>query len=251
VTELRIHRVAPDHRAIDDGEDGTASLVVSEVFGPTFQGEGPSAGRLAMFVRLGRCNLDCSWCDTAYTWDWTRFDPDTELHRRTVGEVVAELARVNVPLLVITGGEPLLQQRHLVPLVRAARTRGWRVEVETNGTIAPLPALSAMVDQWNVSPKLAGSGVDLARRWQPEALHALARTGRAIAKFVVRSASELDEAAAVAEAGHLSEVWIMPEATDAATLVDRLGALAPDVLSRGWHLSSRLQILLWGDQRGR
>ena len=43
----------------------------------------------------------------------------------------------------------------------------------------------------------------------------------------------------------------MPEATDAATLVDRLGALAPDVLARGWHLSSRLQILLWGDARGR
>jgi len=237
MSELRIHR----DPARDDDEAG-AFLVVSEVFGPTFQGEGPSSGRLAMFLRLGRCNLDCSYCDTAYTWDWTRFDPDTELRRRSVDEVLVQLDGVNVPLLVITGGEPLLQQRHLVPLVRAAHARGWRIEVETNGTIAPLPALGALVDQWNVSPKLAGSGVELVRRWQPDA--------RAIAKFVVRSASELDEAAAVAEAGHLSEVWIMPEATDAATLVDRLGALAPDVLARGWHLSSRLQILLWGDTRG-
>jgi len=245
MSELRIHR----DPARDDDEAG-AFLVVSEVFGPTFQGEGPSSGRLAMFLRLGRCNLDCSYCDTAYTWDWTRFDPDTELRRRSVDEVLVQLDGVNVPLLVITGGEPLLQQRHLVPLVRAAHARGWRIEVETNGTIAPLPALGALVDQWNVSPKLAGSGVELVRRWQPDALRALAQTGRAIAKFVVRSASELDEAAAVAEAGHLSEVWIMPEATDAATLVDRLGALAPDVMARGWHLSSRLQILLWGDTRG-
>lgn len=56
-------------------------LVVSEVFGPTFQGEGPSLGRRAGFVRLGRCNLDCSWCDTPNTWDWSRFDPAIELRR--------------------------------------------------------------------------------------------------------------------------------------------------------------------------
>ncbi len=227
------------------------ALVVSEVFGPTFQGEGPSAGRLAMFVRLGRCNLDCVYCDTAYTWDWTRFDPEVELHRRTVADVLAELDRINAPLLVITGGEPLLQQRRLVPLVRAARDRGWRVEVETNGTLAPVAVLGALVDRWNVSPKLASSGVDLDLRWQPEALRALAATGRAVAKFVVASPSELDEVAAVAEAGHLTEVWIMPEATDAETVVRRLGVLAPDVLARGWNLSDRLHVLLWGDERGR
>ena len=245
MTELRIHR-----RTTGDDGDAGGVLVVSEVFGPTFQGEGPSSGQRAMFVRLGRCNLDCAFCDTAYTWDWTRYDPDAELRRRSVDDVLAELDRIGAPLLVITGGEPMLQQRHLVPLVRGARIRGWRVEVETNGTIAPRDPLPALVDQWNVSPKLAGSGVDLARRWQPDALRALAGTGRAIAKFVVRSPSELDEAAAVAEAGHLTEVWVMPEATDARTLVARLALLAPDVLARGWHLSSRLQVLVWGNERG-
>src|SRR4029450_7825218 len=59
--------------------DRAPELVVSEVFGPTFQGEGPSVGRRAGFVRLGRCNLDCSWCDTPYTWDWERHDPAVEL----------------------------------------------------------------------------------------------------------------------------------------------------------------------------
>ena len=70
---------------------GSPVLVVAEVFGPTFQGEGPSAGRRAMFLRLGRCNLDCAWCDTPYTWDWSRFDPAVELHRRTVDDVMSEL----------------------------------------------------------------------------------------------------------------------------------------------------------------
>jgi 7-carboxy-7-deazaguanine synthase len=97
-----------------------AELTVSEVFGPTFQGEGPSTGQIAMFVRLGRCNLDCRWCDTAFTWDWSRFDPAVELHRRTVAELLVELDRINAPLLVVTGGEPLLQQQGLEPLLAAA-----------------------------------------------------------------------------------------------------------------------------------
>jgi 7-carboxy-7-deazaguanine synthase len=226
-------------------------LVVSEVFGPTFQGEGPSSGRLAMFVRLGRCNLDCHYCDTPYTWDWERFDPAVELHRRSVADVLAELDRVAAPMLVITGGEPLLQQSSLVPLAEAARDRGWRIEVETNGTVAPLPRLCDLVDQWNVSPKLAGSGVPVERRWHPDTLRALAGTGRAIGKFVVSSTAELDEVAAVAAAGGLEDIWVMPEATDAATLARRLADLAPAVLARRWNLSSRLHIALWGDARGR
>ncbi len=62
------------------------TLLVAEVFGPTFQGEGFSLGCRAAFVRLGRCNLDCgqgagaTWaCDTPYTWDWARYDPAVEL----------------------------------------------------------------------------------------------------------------------------------------------------------------------------
>jgi len=223
-------------------------LVVAEVFGPTFQGEGPSAGRRAMFLRLGRCNLDCAWCDTPYTWDWSRFDPAVELHRRAVDDVMSELDAIGAGLLVITGGEPMLQQRDLVPIVSGAHARGWRVEVETNGTIAPTAELAAMVDQWNVSPKLAGAGVG--RRPDPETLRAFAATGRAIAKFVVSDPSELDEAADVAAAGRLGDVWIMPEATDAGTLAARLATLAPSVLARGWNLSNRLHVVLWGDRRG-
>ena len=56
-------------------------LLVAEIFGPTWQGEGPSAGKVAAFVRLGLCDQACSWCDTPYTWDRACHDLRTELRR--------------------------------------------------------------------------------------------------------------------------------------------------------------------------
>lgn len=225
------------------------SLVVSEVFGPTFQGEGPSTGRRAGFVRLGRCNLTCEWCDSAYTWDWARHDPAEELHELTVDDVVGRLDRMDVAMVVVTGGEPLLQQDRLEPLLDATRERGWWVEVETNGTIAPrLP--THLVDQWNVSPKLANSGVALSRRLRPDVLRAFQATDRAVFKFVATGVGDLDEIAAVVDDCGLSVVWVMPEGTDAPTVTSGLAELAPGVLQRGWRLSSRLHVLVWGDRRG-
>jgi 7-cyano-7-deazaguanosine (preQ0) biosynthesis protein QueE len=226
-------------------------LVVAEVFGPTLQGEGPSAGRRCGFVRLGGCNLDCSWCDTPYTWDWTRFTPEGELRRVAVTEVVASVEAMGVDMLVITGGEPLLQARALLPLLAAAAERGWRVEVETNGTVAPPPQMAAQIAAFNVSPKLANSGIVEAVRIRPAALEALRATGRAVFKFVVTAASDLDEVAALVAAHRLEPVYVMPEGTTAEVIVARMRELAGPVLERGFHLTPRLHILLWGDQRGR
>ncbi|MCU1461327.1 MAG: queE [Acidimicrobiales bacterium] len=225
-------------------------LVVAEVFGPTFQGEGPSAGRRAGFVRVGRCPLSCSWCDTAYTWDWDRFDPAKELSRRGVDDVLAEVDAMDVDLVVITGGEPLGQRAGLSALARGLHDRGTRIEVETSGVLAPSPDVVAVVDQWNVSPKLANSGMEPARRIVPDALAAFVATGRAIFKFVVVEPADLDEIAGLVDEHRLRPVWVMPEGTDAATLAERLRALAEPVLARGWHLTPRLHVLLWGDRRG-
>ncbi|MEX2294552.1 MAG: 7-carboxy-7-deazaguanine synthase QueE [Acidimicrobiales bacterium] len=226
-------------------------LVVAEVFGPTFQGEGPSLGRRAGFVRLGRCNLDCVWCDTPYTWDWERFDPAVELRRSPISAVVTRLEEMSPEIVVITGGEPLLQQRRLGPLLDACAQRGWAVEIETNGTIVPDPAVIARVRQWNVSPKLANSGIDLATRIRPDALAAFVAAGNAVFKFVVAATDELDEIDELAEAYGLSPVWVMPEGTDANTLTERARSLAEPVLDRGWNFTPRLHVLLWGDERGR
>jgi organic radical activating enzyme len=227
----------------------TDTLIVNEVFGPSLQGEGPSTGRRCGFVRLGRCNQSCTWCDEPQTWAWDRFDPSVELHEMAVDDVLVELDAMDVDMVVVTGGEPLLQQRGLEELLRAIKGRGWRIEIETAGTITPTME-EGLVDQWNVSPKLANSGNPPARRYKPDVLRAFEATGRAVFKYVVCDAPDLDEVDGMVQECGLTDVWIMPEGTDAATLERRSAALADDVVKRGWNLSTRLHILLWGNRRG-
>src|SRR5579859_7453321 len=169
--------------------------MVSEIFGPTFQGEGPSVGRRCSFLRLGGCGLACPWCDTPYTWVWTgrngtRYDPRQELHQRGVDDVWLDIARRGTDMVVISGGEPMLQQLALAPLLKRCRDANWRIEVETAGTVAPSNETASLVDQFNVSPKLANSGNSQQARYSPTAMDALAATGRAVWKFVVVEATD-------------------------------------------------------------
>lgn len=226
-------------------------LAVNEVFGPTIQGEGPTAGRRAGFVRLARCNLSCSWCDTPYTWDWSRYDPAREIHRRRPAELLERIEAMGVDRVVVTGGEPLLQQRRLVPLLEGCRARGWAVEIETNGTRVPLAAVVAPGTQLNVSIKLANSGLAEARRIRPTAIRALAGCGQAIFKFVVAAPADLDEVAALADRLGLQPVWITPEGTTPEAILAATRELADAVVARGWHMGTRLHVLAWGNERGR
>jgi organic radical activating enzyme len=168
-----------------------------------------------------------------------------------IADVVERIAVMEVARVVVTGGEPLLQQRALVALLRECRGRGWAVEVETNGTIVPSPEVVALVERFNVSPKLANSGIAAVRRTRPDALVALRDTGKAAFKFVAAAATDLDEVAELVDRFALAPVWVMPEGTDAATVTARLRELSEAVLARGWNLTSRLHVLLWGDVRGR
>lgn len=228
-------------------------LLVAEYFGPTLQGEGPSTGWQALFIRLSRCNLACPACDTSYTWDWSRFDPAAESRRIPVDELVDWVLGSSAKLVVITGGEPLLQQPGLVPLAQALACQGRRVEIETNGTRTPSPELSEAVAQFTVSPKLStfGTGMGETRRIHPAALRAFVSSGKAVFKFVITAPADLDEVTELEEQFGLSPVWIMPEGITREVVLSGMAWLAEEALPRGWHLSGRLHVLLWGDERGR
>ncbi|MGH3435909.1 MAG: 7-carboxy-7-deazaguanine synthase QueE [Pseudonocardiaceae bacterium] len=233
------------------------TLVVNEIFGPTVQGEGPSTGRRCAFLRLGGCNLSCRWCDTPYTWDWQgysddgrAYDPRVELTAKSVDDILGELLALDVGLVVVSGGEPLSQQRRLRPLVTELTRGGIAVEVETNGTVAPDDELVALGVRFNVSPKLAHSGDEERRRINPDALRKFCQIPGVAFKFVCRSVDDLDEVAVLTIAHGLSPIWIMPEGKEQHAVIAHLQTIAGEVVRRGWNLTTRLHVLAWGDRRG-
>jgi organic radical activating enzyme len=233
----------------------SGTLVVSEVFGPTVQGEGLTCGRRASFIRLGGCNLSCLWCDAAYTWDARRYDLRAELRRRDVDGLLDEVLEHCAPVVVITGGEPMLHQRQPAwdHLLAGLDEAGREIEVETNGTRAPSDLTARLVTRFNVSPKLSHSGGPSARRIRPDALAALRDTGKSVFKFVCRNLADLDEIQeAITLAGIPPDlVWIMPEGTRPEVFLPRLQALSGPSVAAGYSLTTRLHIELWGDERGR
>ena len=223
-----------------------------EIFA-SIQGEGPSAGEPCAFVRLSRCNLACAWCDTAYTWRFTgegAYDRRVEQVTLSEAEAAERVRALGRDRLVVTGGEPLLQAPALARML--ALLPGMQVEIETNGTVAPPPALDGVVHQYNVSPKLTHSGNPAELALIPERLAAFAADGRAFFKFVVASEADLDEVAELQDryAIPAERLFVMPEGFDSATLRSRLEWLAPACAERHWRLSDRLHIHLYGDTRG-
>jgi 7-carboxy-7-deazaguanine synthase len=105
---------------------GTATeLVVNELF-TSVQGEGTRAGRPCSFVRLTGCGLRCSWCDTEYAFH--------EGHRKNTAEVLDWVRSTRLPLVQVTGGEPL-EQPGAFELIRRLCDEGLEVLIETGGHV--------------------------------------------------------------------------------------------------------------------
>src|SRR6478752_7954592 len=112
-------------------------MQITEIY-KSLQGESTHAGLPCVFVRLTGCNLRCSWCDSEYTF--------TGGVRMTSEQVMSEVARLspNGGLVEITGGEPMLQERELVPFMQRLLDAGYTVLLETSGE-RPLERVPAAV----------------------------------------------------------------------------------------------------------
>ena len=159
----------------------------------SLQGESSFAGRPCIFIRTAGCNLRCTWCDSEYTFKGG--------FKRTQEEVLAEVQRLSPKggLVEITGGEPLLQEKEVVALMRELLARKFTVLIETSGE-RPLENVPTEVHKI-VDVKCPGSGEG--GKFRIENLVSLTRNDEI--KFVIASREDYEFARGFTREHRLTE----------------------------------------------
>jgi organic radical activating enzyme len=227
-------------------------LKISEIF-VSIQGEGPTAGKPAVFLRTSMCNLTCSWCDTKYTWDWQNFDYNKEVKEMSINDIKEKITESWIKHLVITGGEPLLQQDELCELLEILSSLKFYVEVETNCTIKPTVSILEHVNQWNVSPKTKNSQNKLELYENSECYNFFSKLDNSIFKFVVENESDMEEIEHLIIKFHLprERVLLMPQASGREELLQCRDTIQEISKKHNLGFTNRLQVEQWGNQRGK
>ena len=226
-------------------------MQVNEIF-KSIQGEGPNFGKPAIFLRTAQCNLKCTWCDTKYTWDWENYDFSKEVNEMTIGEIKESILGLGINHLVITGGEPLLQQDDLADLLSFLKP-DFYVEIETNCTILPNKMLTDLVDQWNVSPKTENSGNPLELYEDSECYYFFANQENCFFKYVVENETDIPEIKKFVANYNIPEtrVQLMTQASTKEEVRSREKSISELAKQHNFVFSPRLHVALWGSQRGK
>ncbi len=225
---------------------------VSEIF-TSIQGEGNFAGIRALFIRFQFCNLNCTWCDTKYTW----LQSTGKFNWHTVEELKNIIIESKVYHVIFTGGEPTFQALDKLAIP------GIKFHVETNATVIPIEPLNitlrdgytinreAMAKEiiqnfnWVISPKMSNAKQELNKK----GLKYWANSDFGIFKFIIKTESDLLEIKKVVESYNINEqrIYIGIEG------ITRHSQLQPElvdaIIKFGYNFSPRLHTMLWGAQR--
>jgi organic radical activating enzyme len=220
----------------------------------SIQGEGPSAGRPAVFLRTAGCTLHCGFCDTKYA--------EKVVENLSVAEVSSRLeesirgAEGSIRL-VLTGGEPFLWSKELSLVLERLLACNLRfpVEVETNGTLFDI-VFADLIDYFNVSLKLSNSGNPLEKRITKETAllvnYLSAKESRVAYKFVVDKDDDIDEVLYLQRhlALPLRDIWLMPKGATRQELTNRREWCMKRAIDLGANYSDRLHVAAFDLKRG-
>ena len=248
-------------------------LEVNEIFGPTIQGEGKKIGTPSVFVRFGKCNMQCAGfeveyetpsgikkcsCDSyhasdmAFREEWHKYENCKPL----IEEVHKLLPNYKVDI-VLTGGEPLLywNDAEFQKFMKYYIDNGYKLTIETNGSIdITLNELWQKEILFSLSVKLSNSGEPLSKRVNTKALcNIINFSNNCYLKFVVdkeflsQASKEIDN---ILNQIPKCEVYLMPLG-DTAELIDRNSLSVIELaLQKGFKYSDRLHIRVWDNKRG-
>jgi 7-carboxy-7-deazaguanine synthase len=234
---------------------------VSEIFGPTIQGEGVLIGLPTVFVRTGGCDYRCSWCDTLHAVDSEYRDQWTPM---SVEEIWAEVVSLSggQPLTVsLSGGNPAIQP--LGPLIARGDAEGYRFALETQGSVAR--DWFADLDTLVLSPKPPSSGMETDWGQFEDCLRRAAGGPEVALKIVVFDERDYRYAREVAGRYPDLPVYLQPgnhtpppaddddARIDIDGIMERMLWLVETVTEDRWfeaRVLPQLHVLLWGNRRG-
>lgn len=232
-----------------------STLHIAEHF-YSIQGEGKFVGTPAVFLRLAGCGLNCSWCDTVEVWK--RGKPFSLPEVDKLFDSQGYFGQLHKGAhLVITGGDPMLQQAALVEMFKLLHEYGRRpnaifTEIETQGTIAPIPELSSRIWHWNISPKLSNSGVPQDRRIIPAVLSLYATLQSVNYKFPVSSMTDVQEVEELVRRFRLprTKVLLMPVCSTRAQYFAVIAQAVEWCKKSGFRLGLREHLTIWDKTTG-
>lgn len=236
------------------------TLLVNEIY-PCLQGEGFNVGLPSVLVRLQICNLRCTWCDTPYTHTYTS-DPSSEdsakqkFKRMSLEDVANKISEVNVRNVIISGGEPTLQNFSQLPSLLPDHS----FEVESNGTRVPHKDLPGFKEedykkfQWNISPKGAVAGESIINEAMAHWANLSKKQTNVFFKFVIRKIDVEKDLAEVLRTVSRFEieptrVLLMAEGTTQESQLENTW-LHDICLKYNFRYTPRLHVLLFGPKRG-
>jgi len=223
-------------------------MQVCEIF-YSIQGEGQEIGQPAIFLRLQGCNLRCWFCDTDYSQeikrkiDTNNTKKPSDFEEMSVPEILKKLKKFPAKHIVLTGGEPLLQQKELIPLLK--KLKGYFIEVETNGTIKP--EISEYINKFNCSPKLSNA-IDLNLKY--DSLKSFPKE-KTIYKFVIDKEKDIIEVKKFIKKHNLpkNKVFLMPQGKTTDEIIEKSKFLVDICKKELFGFAPRLHIMLWNNQK--
>ncbi|MGB4058089.1 MAG: 7-carboxy-7-deazaguanine synthase QueE [Alphaproteobacteria bacterium] len=229
---------------------------ISEIFGPTIQGEGALIGQPTVFVRTGGCDYRCSWCDTLHAVDSEYRHGWKPMNAEGIFAQVEKLSGGQPIMVSLSGGNPAIQP--LKPLLDLGHAHGYSFALETQGSIAQ--DWFSDLDVLTLSPKPPSSGMTTDWKKFEDCLKAAREKPKAALKIVVFDDADFDYAKeASARYQHLplylqpGNSALPPAQINNETLAGRMRWLTDKTLNAGlFHATilPQLHVMLWGNKRG-
>lgn len=229
-------------------------LMISEIFGPTIQGEGSAIGTPTVFVRTAGCDFRCGWCDTLYAVDSSYRSQWLEMSAEEVMAKVIALSDGKPLLVTLSGGNPATQD--LSQLIQLGKAKGYTFALETQGSVAA-PWFS-MLDQITFSPKPPSSKMKFIRERFEHCLISAGDVAVSI-KIVIAEDKDLQWVSDIRDRYVDIPIYLQPCNTDLegeadiTKLTEQTRSLVEEVIKRRWFdvkVLPQLHVYLWGNETG-